>query len=154
MADIIFCDSGPFFALFFLPTYGPRKSKFFKKWKKHLKIYHFTNINDSHLMYVSSDPPDNPENQYFEKMKKRPGDIIILHVCNINHNYMMHGSWAIEFDGQNFLTFWTVFCHFTPLTTWKNKILKTEKKAWRYYHFTQVYQKPWSYTILFLRYDM
>ena len=27
-----------------------------------------------------------------------------------------------------FLSFWTVFCTFTPLTTWKNKILKKWKK--------------------------
>ena len=38
-----------------LPHYGPRKSKFSKKWKKHLRYYHFTNINDSHMMYGSSD---------------------------------------------------------------------------------------------------
>ena len=34
--DIIFCHSRLFFAL--LPRYGPRKSKFSKKWKKTLKI--------------------------------------------------------------------------------------------------------------------
>ena len=40
-----------------------------------------------------------------------------------------------------------------PLKTWKIKILKKwKKKVWRYYHFTQVYQKSWSYAILFLRY--
>ena len=37
-------------------------------------------------------PPDNPENQNFEKMKKTPRDIIILHMCNINENHMMYGS--------------------------------------------------------------
>ena len=36
--------------------------------------------------------PDNPENQNFEKLKKTPGDIIILHVCTINDNHMMYGS--------------------------------------------------------------
>ena len=39
VTDIIFCHSGLFFAL--LPPYGPRKSKFSKKWKKHLKILSF-----------------------------------------------------------------------------------------------------------------
>ena len=33
-------------------------------------------------------PPNNPENQNFEKMKKTPGDIIILHMCTVNDNYM------------------------------------------------------------------
>ena len=35
---------------------------------------------------------NNPKNQNFEKMKKRPGDIIILHMCTINDNHMMYGS--------------------------------------------------------------
>ena len=37
-------------------------------------------------------PPDNPKNQNFEKMKKTPGAIIILHTCNVNGNDMMYGS--------------------------------------------------------------
>ena len=34
----------------------------------------------------------NPKNQNFEKIKKMPGDIIILHRCNINESHMMYGS--------------------------------------------------------------
>ena len=67
-----------------------QKIKIKKKWKKHLRYHHFTNINDSHMMYGSSDM-----------------------VCN----------------GQNFLSFWTIFCPFTPLTTQKIKILKTWKNC-------------------------
>ena len=37
-------------------------------------------------------PPNNPENQNFEKMKKAPGDIIILHRWTINYNHIMYGS--------------------------------------------------------------
>ena len=36
--------------------------------------------------------PRNPENQNFEKKKKTPGDIIILHNCTINNNHMTYGS--------------------------------------------------------------
>ena len=32
------------------------------------------------------------------------------------------------------------------------KTTTTTTIAWRYHHFTQVYQKSWSYAILFLRY--
>ena len=53
MTDIIFCHSGPVFALL---------------------------------------PPNNPQNQNFENMKKIPTDIIILHMCTINDNHMMYGS--------------------------------------------------------------
>ena len=37
-------------------------------------------------------PPNNPKNQNFEKLKKRPGDIIILHMCTINDNHMIYSS--------------------------------------------------------------
>ena len=37
-------------------------------------------------------PPKNPENQNFEKMKKPPGDIIILHKCTINDDHIIYGS--------------------------------------------------------------
>ena len=36
--------------------------------------------------------PDNPKYQNFEKMEKRPGDIIILHNCTKNHDDMVHCS--------------------------------------------------------------
>ena len=37
-------------------------------------------------------PPNIPENQNFEKMKKASGDVIILHLRAKNHNYMMYAS--------------------------------------------------------------
>ena len=68
-------------------------------------------------------PTNNPKNQNLEKMKKTPGDII-LQMCTINDNHMMYGSWDMEHARQKFLSFWTIFCPFTLLTTWKIKILK------------------------------
>ena len=55
--------------------------------------------------------------------KKKPaGDIIILHV------YQKPQSNEVRFLGyrvrQNFLSFSTIFCLFTPLKTQKIKILK------------------------------
>ena len=38
------------------------------------------------------DTPNNPENQNSEKMKKMPGEIMILHLCTTNNNHMMYGS--------------------------------------------------------------
>ena len=37
-------------------------------------------------------PPNSPKNQNFEKMKKTPGDIIILHMCTKNYDQMMYSS--------------------------------------------------------------
>ena len=81
-----------------------------KKLEDIIVLQMFT-INDSHMIYGFSDmecnrqnffvildhflpfyPPNNPKNQNFEKMKKPPGDIIILHRCTINDNHMMYGS--------------------------------------------------------------
>ena len=58
------------------------------------------------------------------KLKKTPGDIIILHICNINDNHMMYGSWDKEHNRQNFLSFWTIS---PPYVSRKCKFRKTEK---------------------------
>ena len=55
-------------------------------------------------------------------------DIIILHMCTNNHKHMMHGSWDMECNRQNFLSLWTIFCPFTPLWTQKIKVLKKMKE--------------------------
>ena len=55
------------------------------------------------------------------------GDII-LQKCTITYNHMIYGSWDMEWDEQKFLSFWTIFCPFTPATTQKIKILKQWKK--------------------------
>ena len=68
-------------------------------------------------------------------MKKIAGDIIILHMCTKNHNHMMYGSWDMEWDRQIFLSFWAIFCAFTPafLMILKIKIFrKNENSAWRF----------------------
>ena len=60
---------------------------------------------------------NNLNNQNFENMKKtkkKPGDIIILHLYTTNENHTMYGSWDVEHDRLNFLSFWTIFCPFTP----------------------------------------
>ena len=100
-------------------------------------------------------------------MKKVAGDVILLHVCksmtyftlffplttpktkiwknaknmhryyplcNMSKDHMMHDSWDIRCDKQ----IW-----------WKN-----EKITQRYYHFTLVYHKRWSFYVWFLRYKV
>ena len=59
-------------------------------------------------------PPHNLKNQYFEKMKKMPGYIIILDKCTMNEN---HDVWFLGYGvEQNFLSLWTSFCSFMLLT--------------------------------------
>ena len=60
-------------------------------------------------------------------MKKTPGDINILYIYILNNDHMMHDSWNVRHNRQ-FLSFRTIFCPFTTLTTQKIKILKNWKK--------------------------
>ena len=87
------------------------------------------------------------------KNEKTLGDIIILHMCNINDNHMTYDSWDIRHN-------W-VFCRFglflpfsLPNNLKNQNFEKNEKTFWRYYHFTFAYYKWGSYHVWFLRYGV
>ena len=40
---------------------------------------------------------------------------------------MMYASWDMECDRRNFLSFWAIFCPFTPQTNQKMKNKKMKK---------------------------
>ena len=143
--DRIFCHFGPFLAL--LPSTNPKNQKF-EKLKKmpediiKLHVYHKWQSDDVWFLkywvwktdffvildhFFPSYPPNNQKNQNFEKMKILPGDIIILHMCTINDNHMMHGSWDNERNRKIFFVILNHFLPFYPLTTQKIKILKNWK---------------------------
>ena len=95
--------------------------------------------------------PNNPENQHFEKTKKTPGDIIILHKSTTNDNHT-HGSWDMKPKRQNFLSFWAIFCPL-PANSPKDQNLKKTKKLLEILPFyTSVSKIKISYAILFQRY--
>ena len=97
----------------------------------------FVILGDFLLFYFTNDP----EKQNFEKTLKRP-NMNILHTCTLNDNHLMDGSWGMGCGGQNFLSFWTIFCFFAQLTTQKLKLKKNAYNCWRYHHFiTHVQQK-------------
>ena len=48
-------------------------------------------------------------------------------MCTINEDLMIYSSWNTRCDRQKLLSFWTIFCPFSPLTTQKIKILNLEK---------------------------
>ena len=161
--DIIFVILGhilPFYHPLLIHS-DPENQNFEKKWKKCLEILSFytymCTINEDHMIYGSWNIrcdrqkfltfwaifcPFNPLTTWKIKiltLKKAPGDIIILHICTINDNHMMYGSWDIKHDRLNFLLVWTIFCPFTPLRAKKIKIFKKiEKSPRRYYHFTNI----------------
>ena len=65
----------------------------------------------------------------------------------------MYGSWSMECDRQNFLSFWTIFCTFTPRKTWKIKILKKWKKLLEIFIILHKYTKN-HYHVLYCSWDM
>ena len=91
-----------------------------------------------------------------KKNKKFKTDLLtsfILLLCTTNENDMMYGSWDIERNWPN-----RIFCHFRHFlpfySTNNSKIFEKMKKyTWTNHHFTQEYQKSWSYAILLLRYS-
>ena len=102
---------------------------FLKQVKKNTSRYHYQNLDD--MIYSSWDieqnilklvilghflpfyPPKNPLKSKSWKMKKYTGDIIILYMGTKNHSHVMYGSWGTEWDRQNCLSFWGIFCPFT-----------------------------------------
>ena len=121
-----------------------------KKRKKRTCRYHYQNLDD--VIYSSWDMEHkilklvvlghflsfyslkNPKN--FEKWKN------LLEISFYTSAPQMTITWCIVPE------IWSVTKHK------KIKFWKTEKITWRYYHFTIVYQKSWSYAILFLRYGV
>ena len=73
-------------------------------------------------------PTNSLKNRNFRKMKKTPGDIILLHRCPNNHDHMLYCSWDMAHEECNYFSFWAIFCSFTPLTALKIKISKKSKK--------------------------
>ena len=76
-------------------------------------------------------------------MKKMSGDIFLLYI-HLYHKWRSYDIWFPKYKVQQteiFAILGNFFCPFSPLTSWKNKILPLRKNTWRYYNFTHVYQK-------------
>ena len=58
-----------------------------------------------------------------KKIKKTPGDIIILQKYTKKHDHMLYCSWDMAFYRCNWhFSFWPIFCPFTPLIPQKMNI--------------------------------
>ena len=102
-------------------------------------------IHDSHMIYGFSDmecnrlnflsfwflpfyTTNNLKNLNFEKLKKNPGDIIMLNKCTKNHDHMLHCPLDMAHNRCNYFSFWTIFCPLNPPDSPKNKNLKKMRK--------------------------
>ena len=151
--DGIFRYFGLFFALL-LPsplTLRILKIKILKKWKKLLEIlsFYMSTTNQNHMIYDSWDmerdrqnffsfwttfcpftppPINNPKNHNFEKMKKNPRDIIILHKCTITIIWQSYDIWFLSINCKTY--FFVILGHFLlfyPPNSPKNENIKTWK---------------------------
>ena len=68
------------------------------------------------FLFTLLPPLSTQKIKIFQKMKKAPRDIIILQKCAINDNHMKYGSWDMEHNRQDFLSFWTILCPLSTLT--------------------------------------
>ena len=118
-----------------------QKIKILKKWKKHMEALSFyTSAPQMKItwcmvpeiwsmtdrIFCHFGPffapfafyhPNNPKNQNFEKLNKRPGDTIISSMCTKNHDHMLYCSLDIACNRCNcYFSFWSIFCPFASLT--------------------------------------
>ena len=142
----------------FLPFYSPspspiKESKFWKNEKIHrdIIILHKCTINDNHMTYGSWDINCNryiffvvlghflpfchflpffaQKMKTSRKWRKHPRDIIILHKCTINCDYMLYCSWDMVRDGCNcYFSFWAAFCFYPSNSPKISKKMKKKKK--------------------------
>ena len=134
----------------FCPFTSPNKPKY-QHFEKTWRYYHFTTVYhklqsydvwflryrarqtkffiilDHFLPFYS---PNNLKNQNFEKMKIPPRDIITLHMCTINENRMMYGSWCMEHVTDRIFSRFGPFLVFypPPPNNPKNQNLKKKMK--------------------------
>ena len=138
-------------------------------------ILHMCTKNHNHKMYSSWDmsatdrifchygvffallPPYAPRKSKFWKKKQtnKLEDIVILQMFTINDSHMICGFSDIECNRQNVFVILDRFLPFYPPNNPKNRNFEKLKRVpLEYHHFTQVYQKSWSYAILLLRYGV
>ena len=56
---------------------------------------------------------------FMSKIKILKKYIILLHMCTINQEHMMYGSWDMKCDRQNFFVIFSHFSPFYPPERWK-----------------------------------
>ena len=78
--------------------------------------------------FLPFDPPNNPKNQNFEKIKISAGDIIILNLSTTNDNHMIHGSRDMKCNKQNLFVILGHFLPFYALNSLRNKNIKKMKQ--------------------------
>ena len=83
-----------------------------------------------HFLPFTPSPPNDPEKENFQKLKKIPGDIILLHMCTINEDHIkyIHVSWNFSACQTDFFVILGHFLSFHPPENWENQTFEKMKK--------------------------
>ena len=114
-----------FYLAFADELWKTKKSKFWKNEKNCWGYHHFTHLYQKPQSYeVQFLRYKEWKNENFKKIKKVPGDIIILHNCTKNNDHRLYCFWDMARDRCNcYFSFWAIFCPFTLLKAQKIKFL-------------------------------
>ena len=146
-----------------------------KKFTGDIIILHMCTKNHNHMMYGSWDtewdrqtflsfwaifcPFTSPlmilNIKILKKMKKMPGDIILLYI-HVYHKWRSYDIWFLKYKVQQTESFNILghFLPFQPLDNLENLNFNIEKNTWRYYHFRHLHYKWQSYDAWLLRYGV
>ena len=134
-------------------------------------ILHRRTINDNHLMngfwdmehdgqnffrlwtiFCPFTPLETKKSKFWKNEKKTWR---YYHFTHLYHKWKSYDVWFLRYEAwkTEFLSFWTIFCPFTLLKTWKIIILEKWKKRIEISFYKKMYQKSWSYATLFLKYN-
>ena len=111
VTEVIIFHFGPFFALFY-PPYSSKIQNSKKNENNTWKYHHFTQVYQIMIIcytvpeiwciidviifhfgyFLPFTPLTAQKVKIKKKMKKTPGDIIILHICTKNYNQMIYGT--------------------------------------------------------------
>ena len=139
----------------FLPFHPPNnfKNQNFENTQKppgDIIILHRFTINDNHMMYrllgygvwwteffviLKYFLPFYP--LFFSLFwKNEQNTWRYYHFTHLYHKLQSYNVWFLRHQvWKKFLSFWIIFCLFTPITTQKIQILYNKKNSWIYYHF-------------------
>ena len=92
-----------------------------------MECLHRHNFSSFQAIFCSFAPLLTSKTKIWKKCKKTPGDIILLHMCTINQDHMMYGSYDMKFNRQNFFCLLGQFFVLLLPNTLKNENTKKEK---------------------------
>ena len=121
--DRIILSSWPIFCLFTPLT--AQKNENIKNEKRPWRFYHVTQVY--HKIMTT---------RYTVPEMRRETDVIFIFHCGLLLFALLSPN---NLKKENCKKFW-------------KRTATATKTTWRYHHFTKLYQKSWSYAILFLRY--